>query len=406
MAEDKLSIDERLKIIRMQRSTYRHAGKAEKGRILDTLVAVTELDRKTIIRHLNGTCERQPRRRQRGRTYGPQVDDALRVIHQAYNYPCAERLQPKLVTYAKKLAEHGHLALADELLSDLGRISVSTVARFLARLHQDEPRQRRRARPPKGLLATIPMKRISPFEMQPGHFEVDLVHHCGSETTGEYLHTLNMVDVATGWNEMAALLGRSQRVMEDAFTRIAQRLPFPILELHTDNGTEFLNHHLLRLFQERFHGPDITRSRPWKKNDNRFVERANGAVVRAWLGRDRLDSAAQARALNCIYDQLWIYQNFFQPIRRLKSKEVDPETHRTRRRWDEARSPYDRLLASGILDEDMVARLAAVWDRNDPLRLRERILADIEALFDLPGARPGHTEDIFETLELPLSIII
>jgi hypothetical protein len=406
MAEDKLNIDERLKIIRMQRTAYRRAGKAEKGRILDTLVSVTSLDRKTVTRHLNGTCERQPRRRQRGRTYGPEVDAALRVIHRAHNHICAERLTPKLVTYAQKLADHGHLVLTDRLLQDFATISVSTVGRFLARLHQDEPRQRRRARPPKGLLATIPMERISGFESEPGHFEVDLVHHSGPETVGEYVHTLNMVDVATGWSEMASVLGRSQRVMEDAFLRIALRLPFPILEVHTDNGSEFLNHYLLRMFGERFHGPHISRSRPWQKNDNPFVERANGAVVRAWLGHDRLDSARQAKALNCIHDHLWIYQNFFQPIMRLKSKEVDPVTHRARRRWDEARSPYDRLLASGIVEEDIAVRLTGVWDRSDPLLLREAILADVVALFELPGTQPGRTEDIFETLELPLSITI
>lgn len=204
------------------------------------------------------------------------------------------------------------------------------------------------------------------------------------------------------------MLGRSQRVMEDAFVRIASRLPFPILEVHPDNGGEFLNHHLLRFFQERFRGPRTSRSRPWQKNDNRFVERTNGAVVRAWLGHDRLDSAAQAVALNRLYDQLWVYQNFFQPLRRLQSKEVDPATHRVRRKWDVARTPFERLVASGLLDqeEEQIARLRGVWERSDPLRLREQILADVVALFELPGAQPGRTEDVFPTLALPLSITI
>lgn len=198
MAEEQLNIDERLKIIRLHRDDYRRANKAERGRILDTLGAVTHLHRKTIIRHLHGSCERRPRQRQRGRTYGPQVDDALRVIHRAHNYICAERLTPNLVPYAEKLAAHGHLVLDEELRGLLGRISVSTVGRTLARIHQDEPRQTRRPRPPQGLLATIPMERISAFESEPGHFEVDLVHHSGPRTDGEYVHTLNMVDVATG----------------------------------------------------------------------------------------------------------------------------------------------------------------------------------------------------------------
>ncbi|HUT21116.1 MAG TPA: hypothetical protein VM366_18330 [Anaerolineae bacterium] len=227
----------------MQQTTYRGATKKEKGHILDTLVLVTRLHRKTVNDHLNGICERRPRQRQRGRKYGPAVDDALRVISRAYNHICAKRLKPNLVSYAEKLAEHGHLLLTDPLRQDLATISVSTVERILARIRQDEPRHPRRVRPPQGLLATIPMQRISGFESEPGHFEVDLVHHSGPETGGEYVHTLNMVDVATGWTEMAAVLGRSHRVMEDAFLRIAQR-------------------------------------RPRQKNDNRFVERPNGR----WCG--------------------------------------------------------------------------------------------------------------------------
>jgi len=330
MADEKLNIDERLKIMRGCRKAYGDANRRTKGRILDTLQEVTGLARKTVIRHLRGSCERKSRERQRGRKYGGEVDDALRIIHGAHDGICAERLTPNLVLYADKLAVHGHLRLSASVRQLLGEISISTVRRALARIHQDEPRQPRRPRRPTGLLASIPMERIACFESEPGHFEVDLVHHSGSSTAGEYVHTLNMVDVATGWSEMVAVLGRSRRVMEDGFLRIAKRLPFPVLEVHSDNGGEFLSHHLVRFYRQRFSGVRISRSRPWQKNDNRFVERANGAIIRRWLGHDRLDSAAQAKALN-FYDKLWIYQNFFQPIMRLTSKQVDPITHRVRR---------------------------------------------------------------------------
>lgn len=407
MAEDKLSIDERLKVLRAQRAAYRQANRAEKGQILDMLERVTALDRKTIIRRLQGLCVRRSRGCQRGREYGPQVDDALRVLHRAYDGLCAERLTPNLVAYATKLAAHGHLQLTPALQAQLAAISVSTVRRRLQQLQQDEPRLRRPPPGPRnGLLAGVPTGRISCFETEPGHFEVDLVHHCGPSASGEYLHTLHLVDVATGWSEMAALLGRSYRAMEDGLVRCDLRLPFPVREIHPDNGSEFFNAHMLRFYGERYTAAHISRSRPWHKNDNRFVEHRNGALIRRWLGHDRLDSAAQARMLNQIYDRLWLYHNFFQPVMRLQSKEVDPETHRVRRQWDAPRTPFERLVASGCVAEALVAMLSRLYARTDPFALRQQLEDDILALFALPGACPGQSEDLLATLDVPLAIPI
>ena len=128
------------------------------------------------------------------------------------------------------------------------------------------------------------MKRIPWDEAEPGHFEVDLVHHCGPSASGEYVHTLQMVDVATGWSERVAVLGRSFRVMRVGFQRCLERLPFPVLEIHPDNGSEFLNHHLVRFFRDTVQEVDLSRSRPYHKNDNRNVEQKNSTLVRAYLG--------------------------------------------------------------------------------------------------------------------------
>jgi hypothetical protein len=216
--------------------------------------------------------------------------------------------------------------------------------------------------------------------------------------------------VHTAWSELGAVLGRSYRVMArrsafaDAFRRIEGRLPFTVREIHPDNGGEFLNHHLLRFWQERFAGAHISRSRVAHKNDNPFVEGANRHVVRRWVGHERLDSAAQARALNGFYDRLWLYQNFFQPVMRLQGKTRDPQSGRLRRTWDTARTPFERLLDTEALEPQARERLMRLYDRTDPLALREQLLKDLEALFALPGAQPGRTEDIFTTLELPLTI--
>jgi len=255
-------------------------------------------------------------------------------------------------------------------------------------------------------LSSVPMERIPYAEAQPGHFEADLVHHCGTSTTGDYIYTLHLVDVATGWAEMVAILGRSYRAMEDGFLRCDLRLPFPVLQIHPDNGGEFFNAHLMRFYQERFARAHLSRSRPWNKNDNRFVEQRNGALIRRWLGHDRLDSALQARALNQIYDRLWIYHNFFQPVMRLKDKVVDPATSHLHRYWDVPCTPFERVIASGCLPDEAARRLAQLYDHTDPLALRQQIEDDIVTLFSLPGARPGQTEDLFSTLGIPLSIPI
>ena len=160
-----------------------------------------------------------------------------------------------------------------------------------------------------------------------------------------------MIDVATGWSERRAVLGRSFRVMEDAFRCILNRLPFPVIELHPDNGSAFFNHHLLHFWKDAVKGIRLSRSRPYHKNGNRFVEQKNSTLVRAYLGEGRFDTVAQALAINQLYAKLWLFNNFFQPVMRLKEKVVIPATDgqpsRVIRRHDRASTPFDRPLANG-----------------------------------------------------------
>ncbi len=224
---------------------------------------------------------------------------------------------------AQHLDQHGELTTSPLLLEQLEHISVSTVQRRLARVRQDEPRLPRQGpKQANTLTRDIPMVRIPWDEQQAGRFEVDLVHHSGPGTSGEFVCTMQMIDVATGWSERVAVLGRSYLVMEDAFRRTLCRLPFPVLEIHPDNGSEFFNHHLLRFWKEKVRGVSLSRSRPYHKNDNRFVEQKNDTLVRAYVGDERLDTVAQTLALNRLYDQMWLYYNLFQPVMRLTEKTV------------------------------------------------------------------------------------
>lgn len=401
-SEDRMTIDERFKYLRLMRRRYVHANRKGRGVLLTEMESVTGLHRKTLIRHMNGSLRRKPRGKQRGRTYGAKVDDAIRVISESLDHICAERLTPNLVCMAQHLAAHGEMRVSPQLLDQLGRISTSTVGRILQRIRQDEPRLvRRGSRRAHKLKREIPMRRIPWDQQEPGHFEVDLVHHCGPRSSGEYVHTLQLIDVATGWSELAAVLGRSALVMRDAFERVLRRLPFPVRELHPDNDSTFFNAHLLRFWKEAVKGVRLSRSRPYQKNDNRFVEHRNGDLVRAYLGHDRLDTAAQTRALNELYDRIWLYFNFFQPIMRLKEKRfvvAEDGTSRVQRRFDQARTPFERLCATGTLSSQTHNRLQSLRAQTNPRALRREIYQRIPRLFDLPNATPGFSEDVYETL--------
>jgi hypothetical protein len=400
--DDEMTIDERRKYLRKRQKQYARADRIEKGKLLDEMEQVTGLHRKHLIQLLQGDLKRKPRRRQRSRTYGPQVDDALRVIYESFDYICAERLTPNLVWMTEHLARHGELTASDELLEKLGAISISTVGRILRRITQDQPRLPRRKAPKRPKLTQhIPMKRIPWDIATPGHFEVDLVHHGGPTASGEYMCTLQMVDVATGWSERMAVLGRSFLVMRHAFGVILRRLPFRVLEIHPDNGSEFLNNHMFRLWGDIVEGVTLSRSRPYQKNDNRNVEQKNSTLVRAYLGYDRLDSVAQTLAANQLFELMWVYYNLFQPVMHLVEKQVirkDGQPVRIKRRHDQARTPFDRLCDTNMILSEHREQLEALRDRTNPRVLRQQIYDAIDHLFALPGAVPDVTENVYLTL--------
>jgi len=397
-----MSVDERLKYLRVMRPRYVAAGRRERGRLLDEMVTVTGYGRKYVISLLGGSLKRQPRRGGRGCTYGAEVDAALRVIDETMDYVCAERLTPNLVWLAEHLAQHGEMEVDDALLAQLGQISASTVERHLQRLRQDRPRLPRK--PPSkepGILHDIPMLRLPWSIQEPGHFEADLVLHCGSSPKDLFMSTLQWIDVATSWSERRAVLGRSQLVMEDAFRCILSRLPFPVLSIHPDNDGAFFNHHLVRFWGELLPGVSLSRSRPYHKNDNPRVEQKNRTLVRAYFGDYRFDTVAHVLAANRLYDRMWVYYNLFQPVMHLEEKaviEVDGQPPRIIRRYDTARTPFDRLCETDAILPEHRAQLEALRDATNPRLLHQEILDGVDQLIALPGSIPGRPESVFDTL--------
>jgi hypothetical protein len=400
--EEEMTIDERRKYLRKMKGRYIKAQRQERGQLLDEMEAVTGLHRKSLTRLMRGNLERKSRSKERGKTYGTEVSNAIRVIADSLDYPCAERLTPNLEWMAKHLAAHDELEVSDPLLLLLDQISISTVRRRLAVIRQDQPRlARRRPRPANSVLQGVPMGRIPWDVSEPGHFETDLVHHCGTSSSGEYVHTLQMVDVTTGWTEPRAVLGRSYVVMEDAFRFIFNRLPFAVREIHPDNGSEFFNHHLVRFWKEAVKGVHLSRSRPYHSNDNPFVEQRNGHPIRVYLGYDRLDTVAHTLAINQLYDKLWLYLNLFQPVMRVAEKIViTKEGQRTtvKRRYDDARPPCDRACTAGVISPERRAQLAALRDQTNPRQLLAEIRELIDYIFSLPTAVPGETQNVYDTL--------
>lgn len=383
-SEQEMTIEERRKYLGRMQRRYQTADRTGRGALLDEMAAVTSLHRKSLVRLLApGGLSRRARTRQRGRVYAAAMDDALRVIWESLDYVCAERLTPSLLETAQQLVRHGELVLSAELAQQLGQISRASVQRRLSRLAQDTPRLPRRGPEQANRVArAIPMQKIAWDEGEPGHFEVDLVHHSGPVTNGDYVHTLQLVDVATGWSERVAVLGRSQRAMEAGFRHVLARLPFPVRELHPDNGPEFLNDHLVRFWGEAITGLRLSRSRPYHKNDNRFVEQKNDTLVRAYLGQTRLETPEQCAALNALYDQMWVYYNLFQPVLHLRAKVA----HGTRliRRWDRAQPPLARLLATETLLAEQRQRLLELRDSTNPRALRRAIYGALAGLWTLP----------------------
>lgn len=372
-AEDAMTIDERRKYLKRMEPRYRAADRAGRSVLLTEMEQVTGLHRKSLTRLLHApSLERQRRRRQRGRTYGPAVQAVVRVVWESLDYICAERLTPALLPTARQLARFGELTLTAEVEAQLAQVSVSTVQRWLGRLPRETPRLPQRGpEPANAVRAAVPMTRLPWSLAEPGFCEVDLVHHSGASTAGDYVHTLQLVDIATGWSERVAVLGRSARAMEAAFQHVLDRIPFAIKELHPDNGAEFFSHHLVRFFGAAVKGAKLSRSRPYQKNDNRVVEQKNFTLVRAYVGYERLDTPAQAHALDDLYEQMWVYYNLFQPVLHLDRKEV--RAGKLKRTWDTATTPYQRLLATDGLTEAEQARLAAVYELTNPRQLRRQI---------------------------------
>ena len=350
---------------------YLKASKTEKQKILDEFTANTDYHRKYAIRILKRGYKRRPNK-PKGRTaiYRGEVVEALEQIWETYGRICSKRLHPYLPEGIKVLERCGELRLSTGTKELLLRISRSSIDRCLAPARFNQPHGLSTTKPGTLLKKNIPVRTFADWnEDKPGFLEVDLVAHCGDSPAGQFLNTLTCTDLCTGWTEPIALRRRSQEAVCAAIDAMRQELPFDLLGIDSDNGSEFINDLLYRYcLDEKI---TFTRSRPYKKNDQAHVEQKNWSVVRHTVGYDRLESDEQRALLESIYKDLRLYVNFFQPVLKLIGKERIG--NQVIRKYDTARTPYQRVLEREDVSLARKAHLLNLYLRLNPAELRRRI---------------------------------
>lgn len=369
------------------RPRYRRAGKEERGQILDEFCATTGYHRKSAVRLLNRRITRSGGRRGRTAMYGPVVTEALRRVWEASDRLCSKRLVAFLPELVPILEAHGEVRLPADVQTQLLTLSAATIDRLLKAERGHGLRRLSTHQTAAGQLRKqIPVRTFGEWEgVTAGAVQADLVAHCGTSAEGFFLTTLDVVDVATGWTECMIVWGKGQERVRAAIHRVRQALPFALRELHTDNGSEFLNCVLYPWCQRE--GIRLTRGRPYRKNDQAYVEQKNWSVVRRLIGYDRYASKAALAVFERLYRLIRLWVNYFQPLRKRVGKERIGA--KVIKRYDTAQTPYQRVLASTVLSAERRALLNREYRSLNPVRLRAQIDATLDELWALAARTPG-----------------
>jgi hypothetical protein len=400
-----LSMCERKAVTAQLAPKYRKAGKKKKSEMLNQFVELSGYNRKYAIFLLQNWGKRRvvlidgelveivvgsvrkKKRKPREKIYGSREKKALKKVWIIFDCPCGKRLVPLLRMMLPILENFGEIELDESTRANLQRISAATIDRLLK---QEKKRLQFRGRTHTrwGSLMKhqIPIRTFGDWdEKKPGYAELDLVGHDGGNTKEDHAFTLNLTDVDTGWTEPAAIQNKAQVWTVQALDGIKQRLPFPLLGIDTDNGSEFLNAHLIRYTEK--HTIQFTRSRPYRKNDSCFVEQKNNSVVRRYVGYLRYDTPEELQMLNELYGWLRLYVNFFQPSAKLMSK--SRVGSKVKKLYDEPKSPYQRVTDSPHVSEQRKQKLRDQFGTLNPAELHRRILRLQGKL--LQGVREKHS---------------
>lgn len=381
----KIPMDERRAFVKNHAKEYQKAGKGKKEQILDVFVEAAGYNRVYAARILRqhgqriwvapgkavrGDIRLRPKR-VRSKKYGPEVVGPLIQIWACLDYMCGKRLAEAIPSAVEALERHGELNLPPEIREKLLSISGATIDRLLApEKRRYRLRGRTRTKPGSLLKSQIPVRTFADWdEQEPGFVEVDLVAHDGGSSQGDYAQTLDVTDICTGWSEQRAVLNKAQVWVFEALQEIRGRLPFPLRGIDSDNGGEFINHHLLDYCeQEKL---TFTRARPYRKNDTCYVEQKNYSVVRRAVGYARFVGQHPVDVLNALYDRLRLRTNFFLPSMKLEKKERIGS--RTLKKYDKPKTPYQRVLESPEMTESVKRRLRRQYRSVNPAQITREI---------------------------------
>jgi len=369
-----MSLKSKHELLEVVRPRYLKASKVEKQRMLDEFTYATGYHRKYAIQVLNPQVQVQNhlKRKTKGykTIYRGGVVQALEQIWEIYGHICSKRLQPFLPEAIKVLERCQEIELSTDIKELLLKISSASIDRCLRPIRLKLSHGLSTTKPGSLLKNLIPVRTFTTWdEQRPGFMEIDLVAHCGDSTAGQFLNTLTCTDLCTGWTDVTALLHRSQQAVSQAIHLMRQRLPFLLLGIDSDKGSEFLNDLLYRYcLDEKI---TFTRSRPYRKNDQAHVEQKNWSVVRHTVGYDRWETEQELTLLESIYDDLRLYINFFQPSFKLIAKERIG--NQTIKRYDTAKTPYQRILERKDISLEAKARLMNLYLHLNPAELRRRI---------------------------------
>lgn len=343
----KMSLKSRKELLEILRAQYEHADSKHKQELLDSLVQATGYHRKYAITVLTQTPQSKPSKN-RPRKYTSRVTEVLITLWEASNYLCGKRLVVFIPLALPSMEKENQIALTNNERQLLLTMSAATIDRHIS---ENRKRPKSPSLTKAGSLSRthIPVRTFAEWsDIKPGFLEIDTVGHCGGDPSGVFCHTLTLTDVSTGWTELFALSRKTEQQVIDALERSFARLPFDLKGIDSDNGTEFMNHDLVVWTNSKH--VTFTKSRPYKKNDQCYVEQKNGAVVRKLTGHERYAGMKAVRILDRIYELASLYVNYFQPSMKLISRYKDG--CKWRKVYDKAKTPFERLCGYGLGEQE------------------------------------------------------
>lgn len=360
--------------IQTVRKRYKRAqSKKAKGKIIDEVVLNLSKDRKHVIKILNGKYYRKKRRRHQTRPpkYPYELNVPLKRIWEVGGKPCSKNLKPQIPELIKKLKQFNEIKIYEEEEKLLVTMSTFTIDRLLNYVkYKNKPRGISGTKKSPLLKTLIPIRTTFDDVDEPGHVEQDCVLHCGTTVAGKYAETLNTLDIDTHWNEQSAFLKKTKSKVIGAFHGQRKRFPFEIKSTDFDNGFEFVNWSFHGYCKRE--GIDFTRSRSYRKNDQAHIEGKNYQSIRKVIGYDRIEEQEIVDLLNDIYSKEFrLLNNFFYATQKLKSKKR--VNGRIIKKYEKARTPYQRVLNSKKINSETKRKLRQEYDKLNPAQL-QRIL--------------------------------